>query len=283
MYSEELIQEALDDTRGKKVNGVTITDIRYADDTIIIAETEHDLQVMITRLNETCKIYGMELNAKKTKVMVIERFSGTKIQITSGKTVLEQVKSYCYLGSQITEDGRCTDEIRKRTAMAKIAFQRHKELFNSNINRKTKMNLLKTYVWSFFTYGCEAWTIGKDIMDKIRAYEMWYYRRFLKIRWTDGVTNEEVLRRMNVTPMLLTIIAKRKAALFGHVARGSSGAVFCNIVEGYIEGKRSSGRQRRTWMDGIKEWVNIKNCGILKGRCSDRVCWRTMVSNLRIT
>ena len=173
MYIEELIQEALNDTRGIKVNGVTITNIRYADNTIIIAETEHNLQVMITRLNETCKIYGMELNAKKTKVMVIGKFPGTKIQITSGKSVLEQVKSYCYLGSQITGDGRCTDEIRKRTAMAKIAFQRHKELFNSNINRKTKMNLLKTYVWSVFTYGCEAWTIGKEIMDKIQAYEMW--------------------------------------------------------------------------------------------------------------
>ena len=145
----------------------------------------------------------MELNAKKTKVMVIEKFPGTKIQITSGKTVLEQVKSYCYLGSQITEDGRCTDEKRKRTAMAKIAFQRHKELFNSNINRKTKMNLLKTYVWSVFTYGCEAWTIGKEMMDKIRAFEMWCYRRLLKIRWTDRVSNEEMLRRMNVTPMLL--------------------------------------------------------------------------------
>ena len=72
--------------------------------------------------------------------------------------------------------------------------------------------------------------------------------------------------------MLITIIAKRKAALFGHVARGSSGAVFCNIVEGYIEGKRSSGRQRRTWMDDIKEWVNIQNYSILKSRCSDRVC-----------
>ena len=67
MNSEELIREALDDTRGIKVNGVTITNIRYADDTIIIAETEHDLQVMITRLNETCKIYGMELNVKNTK------------------------------------------------------------------------------------------------------------------------------------------------------------------------------------------------------------------------
>ena len=128
------------------------------------------------------------------------------------------------------------------------------------------------------------------MMDKIRAYEMWCYRRLLKIRWTDRVSNEEVLRRMNVTPMLITIIAKRNAALFGHVARGSSGAVFCNIVEGYIEGKRSSGRQRRTFYgryrgltSRTKEWVNIQNYGILKSRCSDRVCWRTMVSNIWIT
>ena len=105
----------------------------------------------------------------------------------------------------------------------------------------------------------------------------------MKIRWTDRVSNEEVLGRMNVTPLLLTIMAKRKAAFFGHVARGSSGAVFCNIVEGYIEGKISSGRQRRTWMDDIKEWVNIQNYGILKSKCSGRVCWRTMDSNLRIT
>ena len=84
--------------------------------------------------------------------------------------ILEHVKRYCYLGSQITEDGRCVEEIKKRCAMAKIAFQRHQDLFNSNINSKRKLNVLRAYVWSAFTYGCEAWTIGKPMKDKIQAF-----------------------------------------------------------------------------------------------------------------
>ena len=75
------------------------------------------------------------------------------------------------------------------------------------------------------------------MMDKIPAFEMWYHRRLLKIRWTDRVSNEEVLRRMNVTPMLLTIIAKRKAALFGHVARGSSEQFFATSWRGTLKEK----------------------------------------------
>ncbi|KAG1659854.1 hypothetical protein GQR58_022307 [Nymphon striatum] len=134
-----------------------------------------------------------------------------------------------------------------------------------------------------FTYGCEAWTIGKAMKEKIQAFELWCYRRMLKIQWTDRVRNEEVLQRIHTTPKLNDIIAKRKAALFGHVARGASGTVFCNIMEGFIPGTRSCGRQRRTWTDDIKDWVNIRNYGIIKRRSSDRVWWRTMVSDLRLT
>ena len=78
MYSEELINEALQDESGLEVNGMTINNIRFADDTVLLASTEGELQRLLDKINESCKAYGMELNAKKTKVMVIEKQPGTK-------------------------------------------------------------------------------------------------------------------------------------------------------------------------------------------------------------
>ena len=213
--------------------------------------------------------------------MVMEKQPGTKIVIKSNGMALEQVKQYKYLGTLITEDAKCLQEFKRRIGIAKNSFWDLKELMKSNINMSTKKRLLKTYIMSLLTYGSEAWTIGKEAARRINAFETWCYRRILKVRWIDKITNKEIFDRIKEEPNLLEQIARRKSSFFGHIVRSSNRNLFVNIIEGFINGKRAQGRPRRMWIDDIKEWTNIKEYGQLKRKAQNREQWRSMIGNLR--
>jgi len=107
-------------------------------------------------------------------------------------------------------------------------------------------------------YSCESWTPSKDLTQRINAYEQWCYRRLLKIKWSDKVSNEQVLHRMKDKEMhLLNSIIKQKMAFAGHVLCGSSGSDALQILEGKLESKSAQGRPRRMWLDDIKNWTNL--------------------------
>ena len=280
MYSEALMKEGLQDGKGVTIDGVNVTNIRYADDIAIISNNERDLQELMNKLNTACKKFGMALNTKKTKVLVIERVPGTKCEVKVGREILEQVKEYLYLGSWINEGGRARMDIKRRAGMAKNTFWKYKELMQRNINWKTKKRLLNTYVMSVFTYGAETWTINKENERNIEALEMWCIRKMLKISWKDKVNNKEVLRRAGMKRELLENIKKRKMELYGHVMRGSSGQLFKTVVGGKMEGRRGSGRPRRGWTDDVCEWSG-KRKEELESAVGNRRVWRKLVGNLR--
>ena len=169
-----------------------INNIQFADDIVLRANTEEDLQRQIDKVNESCTAFGMELNAKKIKVMVMEKQPGTKITIKSNGIALEQVNNYKYLGTLITEDTRCIQEIKRRIGIAKKSFWELKELMKSNVNMMTKKRLLNSYIFSLLTYGCEAWTIGREAARRINAFETWCYHRLPKISWVNKTTNKQV-------------------------------------------------------------------------------------------
>ena len=98
------------------------------------------------------------------------------------------------MGSIISRDARCVDEIKTRIPIAKSAFNKVKHLVtNSSISVRLRKRFIKSYVWSTMLYGCEAWTINKDMMKKIEAAEMWFFRKMLRLSWTEIVINAEVL------------------------------------------------------------------------------------------
>ena len=194
---------------------------------------------------------------------------------------LEQVTQYKYLGTLITEDAKCLQEIKRRIGIAKKSFWELKELMKSNINMNTKKRLLKTYIMSLLTYGCEAWTVGKEAARRIDAFEAWCFRRMLKVSWINKITNKEIFDRVKEKPNLLKQIAQSKSSFFGNIARSPDRNLFVNIMEGFINGKRAQGRPRRMWIDDIKEWTNIKEYGQLKRTAQNRERWRSMIGNLR--
>ena len=155
-----LIKDALQDEDGIKIKGESITTIRYADHTTILEEKEEDLQRMMDKIHQHCKNYGMNLNLKKTKTMVINKKDAeNKVKVKIENEELEQVKEYTYLGSIIEERGRCI----KTTNREGKALWKCKDFLRRDITVELKKRLLNCYVKSVVANGSEAWTYTKEI------------------------------------------------------------------------------------------------------------------------
>ena len=281
IYSEMILRN-LENYPGVKINGENINNIRYADDTVLIADSEENLQRLLNITIEKSEEMGLTLNVKKTECMVISKKAIIpSCNLQSRGQQIKLVKKFKYLGYMITSDGKCITEIKKRIATAKDAFQKLSLILkNRNISMTTKFRVLKTYVWSTLTYGCECWTITSDIEKKIEAAEMWFIRRMLRISWAEKKTNVNVLREGNVQRSLLKTIRKRQMEFLGHVCR-RRGLEFLSLT-GKVEGKRDRGKQRITFLDSL---CNSATGGQSKGLnflklSDDRDVWRGMVANV---
>jgi hypothetical protein len=169
--------------------------VKYADDLVLLAEEEKVLQGMVDRLIEIGRRYGKEMNVVKTKVMRIPR-QPFPIQIMIDQKQLENMEYFNCLGSMITNDARCTCEIKYRIDMAKAAFKKKKNLITSKLDLNLRKKLVECYIWSLALYGGETLTLRKVDQKYLESFEIWCWRRMEKISWTDRVRNEEVLHRV---------------------------------------------------------------------------------------
>ncbi|RUS76894.1 hypothetical protein EGW08_015333 [Elysia chlorotica] len=276
----EIIFRNINELPGMNISGQNINNIRYADDTALVAETPEQLQALLDKVNEESEKCGLAMNAKKTKVMVISRKDITpKININIGNTVLEQVSTFIYLGQLISDDNRADQDIKRRIGIAKTSFNSLLNTFTSNsISMKTKLQLLKTFVWSTLLYGSETWSISKAQMNKIEAFEMYAFRRIGKISWRQKLTNYEVLQKLNIRREIGQCIRDRKLQYYGHLMRHES--VIRDLYNGEVEGSRGRGRPRTKWNDNIAEWTcySLVQCQRL---AQDRCQWRAIAANLR--
>ena len=162
LYSEVILRN-LDEREGLKANGENLNNLRYADDTSLLAGSEEDLQRLLNVVEESEKL-GLSLNVKKTECMVVSKKKNTpECKLFSKGEQIRQVQKFKYLGYTLTSDGICRTEIKKRIAIAKASFQKMSTILkNRNISFSTKLKVLKTYVWSILLYGCETWTITAE-------------------------------------------------------------------------------------------------------------------------
>ena len=126
-------------------------------------------------------------------------------------------------------------------------------------------------------YGCEAWTINKDMEKRIDALEMWLYRRLMKIPWTEKRTNESILNELGKKLTLKSKIRKQQANFFGHAMRRQG--LENLITTARVLGKRSEGRPREKILDGVRKWAGEERTVDLITKTQDRELWRNMVSN----
>ena len=125
----------------------------------------------------------MKINVKKTKTMVISRERGKTVNIAIDGKLVEQVDRFKYLGVVITDDGRSLQSIKERIGIAKDAFYKRKELLTKKFNRGLKKRMIKCLVWLVALYECESWTLRKVEIERLKAFEMWLWRRMEGVKW----------------------------------------------------------------------------------------------------
>lgn len=259
LYSEAIFDSALKDTDdGIKINGYAVNNLRYADDTVIIADNQEALQRLIDRVSAEGERLGLKINIDKTKTMMVGRTPIDRLNISVNGQQIQQVPKFKYLGSWITEDLDPDTEIRSRIEQARAIFTNMRTLLsNQSLSLRLRYRFVKGYVYSVLLYGVETWTLKAKTMNRLEAFEMWIFRRLLRIPWTDRVRNDEVLRRMGTERMLLQIVKKRKTAYLGHIFRNTKYQFLKLIMEGKIEGKRGIGRKKYSWLKNIRDWTGL--------------------------
>ena len=186
LYTDKIYRHIIN-MKGVNVGGTNYNNLIYADDTALLAGNEKELSELISKINEVGKQFGMKINIKKTKAMVVSKKPNSpKINIAIDGEQIEQVASYMYLGSLITEDGRSEKEIKRRIMIARSTFTNMRTLVSCRgINLKTRLRAIECYIWPTLFYGAETWTTTKSLLSRLDAFEMWVYRRVLKISWTE--------------------------------------------------------------------------------------------------
>ena len=281
LYGEMIMREIWD-CEGIRIGGENINNIRYADDTVLVADSEEKIQEMLDRIKEESERRGLNINAKKTECMVIsKRLPVPTFNLLCGNQVVKQVDSFKYLGSTITEDARCEVEIKRRIGIAKKTFSDMGYLLkNRKISIRTRKNMMKTYIWSTLLYGAESWTLSVGLVKRLEAIEMWLWRRMMKIPWTARLTNEEVLNMVGEKRQLVLTIRKRQFKFLGHTMRRNGMENLA--LTGMIEGKRGRGRPREKYLDGLVKTTNGRvTTGVQLLRATrDRQEWKSMVADV---
>jgi len=168
---------------GIKIAGRNINNLRCADDTTLMAESEEELKSVLMKVKEGSEKVGLKLNIQKTKIMA----SGP---ITSWQIDGETVADFIFLGSKITADGDCSHEIKRRLLLGRKVMTNLDSILKSrDIILPTKVCLVKAMVFPVVMYGCESWTIKKAECLRIDAFELWCWRRLLSVPWTAKKSN----------------------------------------------------------------------------------------------
>ena len=185
----------LDETEtGVKISGRNINNLRYADDTTLMAESGEDLKTFLMKVKEESEKVRLELNIQKTKIMA----SGPIISWQIDGETVETVTDFILGGSKITADGDCTHEIKRHLLFGRKAMTNLDSILKSrDTTLPTKVHLVKAMVFPVVMYGCESWIIKKTEHRKIDAFELWCWRRPLRIPWTARRSNQAILKEIS--------------------------------------------------------------------------------------
>ena len=281
IYSEMILRE-LEDIKGMKIGGYNCHNLRYADDTVLIASSEEVLQRMTHVISKESLKMGLSFNAKKSECMSISKNKNpSPCKVHTDGDSMKQVERFNYLGFTITSNRRCDEEIKKRITFAKQAFQKMSPVLkNRAIAIHTKTRILKCDVHSVLLCGSKCWIINKEMEKRLEATEMWFLRRILGVLWTARESNKSVMRRIKWNRCLLNTIRNRQLKFLGHVIR--KGCLEHQVLSGKICGKRDKGRQRMKYLESINLWIEkqgYKKIDFLHAARARRK-WRVMVADV---
>ena len=275
-YLEEVMRRTTDETSwvGMRIRGKHVNNLRFANDVVLIATLPEGLQALIDEVDRVSKEFHLEISASKTKIMVTTKES-QQLQTRCRGEQLTQVEKFKYLGAIIEQKANCSYEINARLGAARSAFRSLATVWKDRaLNIAIKLKILRTVVWLVVMYGCQSWTLRVADINRLQTFEMSCYRQILKISWTQHRTNESVLREIKTERNILETVKRRKLQYFGHVIRTQN--LGTHILYEFVEGNRSIGRQRKRWMDDIKQWTSRSAAQCME-LARDREAWKKLV------
>ena len=183
LYAEYIMQKSrLDEAQAEiKTAGRNINNLRYADDTTLMAESEEELKSLLMKVKDESENVGLKLNIQKTKIMASGPITSWEID----RETVETASDFILGGSKITADGDCSHEIKRCLLLGRKVMTNLDSIFKSrDITLPTKVCLVKALVFSVVMYGCESWTVEKAECRRIDAFELWCWRRLSRVPWT---------------------------------------------------------------------------------------------------
>ena len=199
-----------------------------------MAESEEELKSLLMKVKEESEKLGLKLNIQKTKIMASGPITSRQID---GETV-ETVTDFIFLGSKVTADGDCNHEIKKHLLLGRKVMTNLDSILKSrDITLPTKVHLVKAMVFPVVMYRCKSWSIKKAEHRRISAFELWCWRRLLRVPWTARTFNQFILKEISPECSLEGLMLRLKLQYFGHLMRRTD-SFEKTLMLGKIKGRR---------------------------------------------
>ena len=215
-----------------------------------MAESEEELKSLLMKLKEESGKVGLKLNIQKTNILAFGLITSWQID---GETI-ETVRDFIFLGSKITANGDYSHKIKRYLLLGRKAMT-NLDSISRNITLLTKVCLVKAMVFPIVMYGCEGWTINKAEHQRIDAFELWCWRRLLRVPWTARSSNQSILKEISPEYSLEGLRLRLKLQYFGHLMQRTD-SLEKTLMLGKMEGRRR-GRQRMRWLDDITNSMDL--------------------------
>ena len=240
LYAEYIMQNAgLDDAQaGIKIDRRNNNNLRYADDSTFMTESKEELKSLLMKVKEESEKADLKLNIQKTKTMASRPIPSWPID---GET-MDTVMDFIFAGSKITADGDCSYEIKRCLLLGrKLMTNLDSTSKSRDMTLPAKFHLIKAMVFPVVMYGCESWTIKKAAHQRIDAFELWCWKRLLRVPWTTRRASQSILKQISPEYSLEGLMLKPKLQYFGHLMQRT------DSFEKTLMLRKIEDRRRRGW------------------------------------